>query len=109
MEQPPNIFEEGQESIPTPEEVMSVFEQLIGAKEFKEVRKLEDEKGLYLWDITISEENGETEYSYMRQGHYSEGQASATAIHVTFFDKEGFPAGGYSVAKFVDGEWSLTP
>ena len=109
MEQQPNIFEERTESIPTPEEVRSVFEQLTEMKEFKEVRKREDEKGLYLWDITIPGEGGETEYSYMRQGRYPEGQASATAIHVTFFDKEGFPVGGYSVAKFIDGEWNLTP
>ncbi len=109
MEKEPNIFEKGPEAVPTPEEVKSVFEQLLEGREYKEARRLEDEKGLYLWDIVVSEEEGSTEYSYMRKGRYGEGQASATAIHVAFFDKEGMPAGGHSVARFIEGKWELTP
>ena len=90
-------------------EVQSVFKQLIGDKKYKDVRKLEDEKGLYLWDIIISGENGDIEYSYMRKGRYPEGRSLATAIHVTFFDENGIPTGGYSVAKYIEGEWNLTP
>ena len=45
----------------------------------------------------------------MRQGQYPEGQALATAVHVAFFDSEGMPIGGHSVAKYVDGQWQLTP
>jgi hypothetical protein len=108
-EKPPNTFEEGPESIPTPEEVQLIFEQLIEDGEYKDVRKIEDEQGLYLWDIIVSEKDGDIEYSYMREGQYSEGQASATAIHITFFDKEGIPTGGHSVAKYLEGEWKLTP
>ncbi len=108
-EGPPNNFEEGPEAVPTPEEVQSVFEQLVGKEEYEDIRKLEDEHGLYLWDIKIPREDGDTEYSYMRAGQYSEGQASTTAIHVTFFDEGGIPVGGHSVAKYVEGEWKLTP
>ena len=108
-EGPPDTFEEGPESIPTPEEVQSVFEQLVGGKEYETVRQLEDEQGLYLWDIIVSGEDGNTEYSYMRAGQYPEGQASATAVHVTFFDEEGMPVGGHAVAKYVGGKWELTP
>jgi len=62
-----------------------------------------------LWDIKILEEDGHTEYLYMRKGRYSEGgQASDTAVHITFFDKEGFPVSGHSVAKYIEGEWKLT-
>lgn len=110
MEKPPDNFEEGSESIPTSEDVQSVFEQLVGEEEYEEVRKLEDEKGLYLWDIIISGEDGDIEYIYMRKGRYGEkGEASATAIHVTFFDKEGNAVGGDSVAKYIEGKWELTP
>ena len=105
----PNTFEKGPGAIPTPEEVQSVFEQLVGKEGYEDVRKLEDERGLYLWDIKVSGEDGDTEYSYMRKGQYSEGQASITAIHVTFFDQKGIPVGGHSVAKHVEGEWKLTP
>ena len=108
-EKPPNVFEEGPEAIPTPEEVEAVFEKLIEAEDFEDIRKLEDEQGLYLWDIKVPGEGGDTEYSYMREGRYAEGQASKTAIHVTFFDVEGVPVGGHSVAKYIDGEWVLAP
>lgn len=106
---PPNTFEKGPESIPTPEEVGSVFEQLIRKEGREDIQKLEDEHGLYLWDIKISGEDGDTEYLYMRKGRYQKGQASVTAIYVTFFDQEGIPVGGHSVAKYVDGKWKLTP
>lgn len=103
-------FEESPERIPTSEEVQSIFEQLVGEKETVEVRKLEDEKGLYLWDITVAAADGTNEeYSYMRKGQYPEGQAHTTAVHVTFFDGEGIPVGGHSVAKYIDGKWNLTP
>ncbi len=108
-EEPTNNFEKGPESIPTPEEVQSVFEQLIGEKGYEDVRKLEDEQGLYLWDIIVTGKDGDTEYLYMRKGRYSEGQASATAVHVTFFDEEGTPVGGESRAKYIEGKWKLTP
>ncbi len=38
----------------------------------------------------------------MRKGRYEQGQAAASAIHVTFYDNEDFPTGGHSVAKWDD-------
>jgi len=105
----PNTFEEGSESIPTPEEVQSVFEQLLGEEKYEDGRELEDEQGLYLREIIVPGEDGDTEYAYMRKGRYSEGQASDTAVHVTFFDKDGTAVGGHSVAKYIEGKWELTP
>ncbi|OGY99143.1 MAG: hypothetical protein A2945_04255 [Candidatus Liptonbacteria bacterium RIFCSPLOWO2_01_FULL_52_25] len=94
--------EKSQEAIPTEGEVRAVFEQLTGG-EFVEVRKAEDENGLYLWDVRA----GDTEYSYMRKGrHPIGGEASHTAIHATFFDG-GMPTGGEGVAEFVDGAWKI--
>jgi len=98
------------ESIPTSEDIKFVFEKLLEGKEYKTRRKLEDEQGLYLWEIEIPEEDGHTEYLYMRKGRYEEGgQASDTAIHIAFFDKNDFPVSGYSVAKYIEKEWKLTP
>lgn len=102
-------FEKGSEPVPTPEEVHSIFERLFRKKEYKELRKLEDEKGIYLWEVRISEEGGDTEYSYMRKGQYKEGQALDTVVNIVFLDGEGQPVGGHSVAKCIDGEWNLTP
>ena len=108
-------IEKSPEYIPTPEEVKSMFEQFVGEKEYKEVRKLEDKQGLYLYDITIpieslpGEEGGMyAEYSYMRKGAYNEGSATKTSIHVTFFDHDDMPKGGHCVANFTNNKWVLT-
>ena len=55
-------------------------------KEYREARKREDEKGLYLLEVEVAgESEGQiTEYAYMRKGRYPEGQISATEIHVTY-------------------------
>ncbi len=105
----PNNFEGKPESIPTPEEVKSIFEQLTKGERYEERRMRKDEEGLYLWDIVIHKDDGNVEYSYMRKGQYPEGKALATAIHVTFFDESGMPIGGHSVAKLTDWGWKLTP
>ena len=102
------------EYIPTSEEVFSLFEELVGKSEYEAVRKLEDERGLYLWEIKISQEDGSIEYSYIRKGNYRErglagGSALETAIHITYFDNAGIPTGGHSVLKLIDGEWKDTP
>ena len=104
-EGPPNTIEEGLESIPTAEEIESVFKELCGEEGFEEVRRLEDAEGIYLWDVT----SGGNEYSYMRKGRYAEGQALFSAIHVTFFDETGRPVGGHSVAKYINGKLKVTP
>ena len=105
----PNNFEKGPEPIPTQEEVRSIFERLVGEKKYTEMRKLEDNRGLYLWEISILEEGGNVEYSYMRKGQYKEGSAMETVIDVVFLDSENIPVGGHSVAKLINGSWELTP
>lgn len=112
LERPTNPIhpsEKGTETIPTIEEVRLIFERLLGeGAAFEEVRMREDGGGLYLWDIKITgDDGGETEYSYMRKGRYKEGEASRTAIHVTFFDADGMPTGGHSVAHFENGAWKI--
>lgn len=107
---PEGQIENEPERIPTPEEVRSIFERLIGREKYETVRTLEDEKGLYLWEVTVPEKyGGYKEYGYMRKGRHAEGQISDAAIHVAFFNKDGVPVGGTSVAKYVEGEWVLIP
>lgn len=104
----PNIEGENKpEHIPTPEEVSSIFKELT-EKEYTEVRKLEDEQGLYLYEVKIQGDSTdeETEYAYMRKGQYKEGSSTATEIHITYF-KDGTPVSGTSVARYVDGKWII--
>jgi hypothetical protein len=119
-------FEQAIEKIPTPEEVKSIFEQLIEGKEgengYETERSFEDEQGLYLWTIKVKLDEAEdeyVEYEYTRKGRYEKTeehgsvQAGDSAIHMTNYEKiEGtedyMPTGGRSVAKHIDGEWILS-
>jgi hypothetical protein len=103
----PINFETKKEHIPTAEEVHSIFKKLT-EKEYKEARKLEDEKGLYLFEITVpgDSDNIVVEYAYMRKGKHKEGASLATEVHVTYYD-DGMPVSGTSAARCIDGEWKV--
>ncbi len=99
---------ESKEKIPTAAEVGHAFDKLIG-KKFETKRILEDEQGIYLWEVEVpGEKDGEvTEYGYMRKGrHAVGGQASETAIHVTYYE-DGVPVGGTSAAVYIEGKWDF--
>ena len=80
-----------------------MFEKILGETKYETARKLEDEQGLYLWEIKIPQEDGGSiEYEYVRKSDYKTrglagGSASETAIHVTYFDEDGIPVSGQSV------------
>lgn len=95
------------EPIPTLEELHAILKEVIG-KEYTEVRKREDEKGVYFLEVTIpGEAAGEvTEYQYSRKGLYKECQSLATEIHATYY-KDDFPVSGTSVARWIDGKWKI--
>ena len=99
------------EHIPTKEEVLKIFEQLIGDKKYKTLTKKEDEGGLLCsWDIEIETEDGKTEYSFRRKLMANK-KLPNLRIDVTFYDTEGNACGGHSVAKYDEEkkEWKLTP
>jgi hypothetical protein len=100
--------EEDSEHIPTPEEVHAVFRELAGEKEYKETRKLEDEKGVYVLEIEVpgDDEGQVIEYAYMRKGSYGNMGITATEIHVTYYE-DGRPISGTSAAKFENGNWRI--
>jgi predicted nuclease with TOPRIM domain len=66
--------EQTPERIPTPEEIFSVIKSLT-EKETTEIRRLEDEDGVYLLEVTVQgdTENEVEEYAYMRKGRRAEG------------------------------------
>lgn len=105
-EQVENLIEQ-QEHISTTEEIHSVFKELTD-KEYTEVLKREDEKGVYRLDVTIpgNLEGEITEYSYMRSGKYPEGSCMTTEIYVNYYEND-IPVGGTSAARLIDGKWKV--
>ena len=95
------------EVIPTRDQVFAVFKRLLPGMDLPTGRICEDEQGLYLWEVRIKKEDGDVEYLYMRKGRFSEGQASKTAIDVAFYDVDGKPIGGSTVARFENGVWKI--
>jgi len=98
-----------EEEVHTRDEIMAVLNQQLEGKDYGVGRELSDEQGLYLLEIVIPTEDGSVEYSYMRKRRYPQGQAAISAIHVAFYDKEGSPVGGSSIARWKNREWNLTP
>lgn len=112
MFEKPKNPENKSERIPSEQEVRFCFEKLTGGEAYEEVRKKEDEKGVYLWEIKMTEatpDGGSVEYSYGREGSYPENKSVETAIHVAYFDANGVPEGGHSVLKYIEGNWVETP
>jgi len=103
-----NSFEIGPEHIPTLEEVRLMLQELIGDKEYREARKLEDGKGLYLLEVVIlGEKGGEAiELRYMRKGEYPEGQTLTTGIHIVYYENN-IPISGTSVADYINWKWKI--
>lgn len=105
------------EHIPTPEEVLALFKELAGGEDFETKRKLEDEEGLFLWDIALPDKDGSggsIEYLYIRKGDHSKrgltgGMLPETMINKVFVNADGLPIHGYSVAKLSGDNWKITP
>lgn len=76
MSEIPTSNEEGPESIPTLEDVLSVIEQVLDGAGYEIKRQLEDEQGLlYLLEIKVTGKDEDIEYLYMRKGRYAVGGA----------------------------------
>ena len=105
-EKEPQGIKKSPEHIPTHEEVASIFKRLTD-KKYTEIRKIEDAKGLYLFDITIlGDLEGETiEYSY-RRGQSGMNGKLVDAIQIIYY-KNNTPVGGTTVAEIVDGKWII--
>lgn len=103
-----NSPENPKEKIPAPEEIESIFKEFLQGKEYALRRKLEDENGPTLWEISIEGENGGTiEFCYTRKKAHLEGGSTEITIDKTYYDETGYPEGGDNVARYKDGEWKI--
>ncbi|MFA5126455.1 MAG: hypothetical protein WC465_00440 [Patescibacteria group bacterium] len=102
-----NPFEESSEQIPTPEEILEILERVIN-REFIEVGRYEDERGIYRLDVqTPGDEEGEmVEYIYTRMGRYPQSQSTNTEISIAYY-KDGIPFFGTIVARYIGGSWKI--
>ena len=104
-EGPPQKLESRPETVPSPEEIVGVFEKLTGSAKYTEVRKLEDEQGIYLWEITVETEDGSIEYEYNR-AVLDPPNAPKTVVFATYYDKDGVPISGSEVAQLMNNRWN---
>lgn len=95
------------EKVPSIEEIRIVLNEAIGSREFKEVKMLEDECGVFLMEVQVDGPAGIVEYGYMRKGRYGQNQTSTTSVHAVFYDNNGIPSGGCKFAELVDGTWQF--
>lgn len=100
-------FEKNNEKIPTEKEILEVISRF--AKDSIFVRKLSDNKGLYLLEVKIEGKKlGEfIEYLYIRKGKFpNQNEARETTIYITYYEDE-IPINGYNVADYdsATGEW----
>jgi hypothetical protein len=100
-------FETKSEHIPTEEEINAIFKELTN-EEYKEVRRIEDEQGLYVLEIAIpGEKEGEIiQYEYIRRGPHREQTDTDIEIHVVYYE-DGIPVHGTSAARFTDEAWVI--
>lgn len=106
---------EKKEQLPSQEEVKSAFETILKGKEYKEIRAISDERGLSIYEVEVTLEDGEkielnfqtAKNDYHDKSLPAGGQFSAS-IHATYYDKDSMPYSGESVANYLDGVWSYT-
>jgi len=98
--------EEESEPILSGREIKDTFQRILKGQDFETDRIIEDEKGIYTWSITVPDpDGGQIEYTYVRKGNHEAVQAKETVIHVVYYDENGIPVGGRTVANYVDGKW----
>ncbi len=98
--------EQNRERFPTFEEVFLCMKEAIGGEQYREDRKLEDEKGLYLLELVIDKEDGtKVEYAFRRKGKSPAGDSVSSSISVAYYDADGMPFKGQGVADFIEGKW----
>ncbi len=106
MSERPPSREAAPERIPTEEEILGAFTELVKGESWKEDIKLSDGKGVYAWEIVVSGQGGRTEYCYARKGSYGpQRESSATVVQEVRHDSSGIPVSGDTKAEYVDGKW----
>jgi hypothetical protein len=82
FEKPTPLIEQ-EPHCPSLEEIKTKMESLIGQEKFEVLRTLEDEKGVYLYEVATVDDAGDaSQYTYRRKGNYSETKAAQTCIDI---------------------------
>jgi hypothetical protein len=100
-----------QERIPSMAEVGEMLKGFSGMEAFVPDKLIEDDKGLCILRFSVADgpEGATAEYDYMRQGRHGEKDAALVSmINITYYDKDGLPFCGDTLANLVDGEWKIT-
>lgn len=87
-------------------EVFNKFEQILDGREFTELGKVEDENGLYTWDLrTIDQSDGEPlDISYQRGRVFKNGVSTESRITQTLYSG-GRSCGAGTQYDYIGGEW----
>ena len=71
------------------EEIKNQIERFVNQENLEKPRVLEDEKGVYLYEVTVVDEKGDASvYAYRRKGDFRE-FVSPTVIDVTYYSGSG--------------------
>jgi hypothetical protein len=98
-------IESGAERNPNEREIFNKFEDILGDRDFEEFGKVEDEEGLYSWDIkTIDEDGDRVDILYARAKVLKDGTERPAKIHQTLYS-EGVPCAAGEQFDYVGGEW----
>lgn len=102
--------ENNAEKILNEREVFNQFEKILNTREFEEIGKVEDENGLYSWDIkTTEEETGDRmDLIYQRSRILRDGSVAPPAIHETLYYGD-IPCGVGRQFNYVSGGWVTLP
>lgn len=106
------------EIFPTEKEIIGVLENILQGKEYKILRKKENASGISMIEFEVVFENGEkveynyqkAEYDYRNPGpEVTEAGRIAASISATFYDSDGIPISGETVANYLGGgNWRYT-
>ena len=97
------------ERIPSEREVAVRFEKILDGREFSELQKVEDEGGLYVWDIqTIDDDGDRVDICYKRAGESATGVIEISTIQQALYTSDGIPCGAGTQFAYIDGRWKET-
>ncbi len=106
IDKPPTP-EPGVDRFPMLAKVLSGFDEIIKGAEIKELKKVEDEQGLFVYDVEAKLPNGDTvECCFKRARALEVGGAEVPSrIHTMIYDADGMPSGTGPQYDYQDGEW----
>lgn len=102
------------ERFPPLEEIKTKIKEFCGQENPEVVRTLEDEKGVYLYEVATIDKKGDTSlYVYRRAGDFKETKAAETVIDVGYFEgklEDNMCVGGETLSEYDEatGKWTDT-